>query len=305
MTAPPSSLREAMRRVRPWIAVELRPPKRGRDDTSSLRAWLDMGATLQRLLARGVPVFVTDDAVGADEEESIYHLTANLPDERLRQLLCPFLTTKHDLAYCMLFAQRAREAGFEALTVLGGDRHVGPPRCLPHAYLLRQRIRERTPGLFLGGWANPHRDPVQQAGFLAMEGACVDFALLQVASASDAPKLRALREALDASVPALPVLAGVFHYRSANPRTLDRLEAFLPVPRHAIEAHFGAGGDAVTFSAEAVAAAWHAGFPGVYMSNLPVADAPRLLSAIEEMARSRLAAREPATPPLVRPSSRG
>ncbi len=291
-----ASLREALAQRHPWLGVELRPPRRGRTDEASMHAWVDLGATLQRLLNRGVPVFVTDDAVGDAEEESIYHLTANLPEEAPRRLLCPFLTAKHTLDYCLLFAQRAQEAGFEALTVLGGDRHVGPPRCLPHAYLLRQRIRTRAPGLLLGGWANPHRDPARQADFLAMEGACADFALLQVTSAQDEPKLRALRSALNTRSLSLPVVAGVFHYRSANPRTLDRLEAFLPLPRRTLESHFASGGDAVTFTAEAVAAAWRAGFLGVYVSNLPVIDAPRLLAAIDAEARRRLVRRDP---PLV------
>ena len=48
-----------------------------------------------------------------------------------------------------------------SLVVLGGDKHLGRPRCVEHAWQLRQQIRARHPELELGGWANPNGDPVR------------------------------------------------------------------------------------------------------------------------------------------------
>ncbi len=242
-------------------------------------------------MSRGVPVFVTDDAVGTNEEENLYHLTANLAEHESRRFVCPFLTTKHSLEYCSLFAQRAAESGFGALTVLGGDRSVGPPRCVPHAYLLREHLRSVVPGLPLGGWANPHRDAVEQASYLAMPNAHADFALLQVTGSGDGPRLGALRRALDEAGVRVPVVAGVFHFRSANPKTLNRLERFIPLDRKGVEAHFASGGTAEQLTAAAVRAAWDAGFPGVYVSNLPAAEAPALLTCIGALAERLTPAR--------------
>src|SRR5690606_19965880 len=117
------------------------------------------------------------------------HLEANLAEPAGRRFLVPFLTCKHPLDYCLLFAERAWGLGFESLVVVGGDPSVGPGRCVPHAHLLRARIRERLPGLALGGWANPFRDPDEQAGFLRAPDATVDFVLTQVVSEHQASRL--------------------------------------------------------------------------------------------------------------------
>ena len=79
----------------------------------------------------------------------------------------PFLTSKHSLEYCLSYAERAHQSGFPALVVLGGDKAVGTPRCVEHAWQLRQMLRERDHTLALGGWANPHADPERQVDFLA------------------------------------------------------------------------------------------------------------------------------------------
>ena len=94
-------------------------------------------------------------------------------------------TTKHPLEHCLWYANRAFDAGCPALVVLGGDKDVGPPRCVPHGRDLRQRIRERVPQLALGGWANPHRDPVRQLNFLTDDDFTADFYLTQLVSHLD------------------------------------------------------------------------------------------------------------------------
>ena len=75
-----------------------------------------------------------------------------------RERIVPFLTTKHTLSYCLQYADRAWEASFRSLVVLGGDTTVGLPRVVPHGSDLRQLIRARQSQLTLGGWANPHGD---------------------------------------------------------------------------------------------------------------------------------------------------
>ena len=150
----------------PIIAVEVRPPPAEVDAGESMEAWIDLHHVLRRFAGGGRFVFVTDNAVGKAEEENLAHLLANLPEEAPRDRIVPILTSKHELDYCLLYAQRAHAAGIEALTVVGGDKNVGAPRCVPHAFQLRDRIRESVPALALGGWANPHRPVVEQADFL-------------------------------------------------------------------------------------------------------------------------------------------
>ena len=58
--------------------------------------------------------------------------------------MVPFLTCQHSLRYCLNYAQRAAAAGLDALTVLGGDESVGPPRCVDHAYVLRKEDLEAS-----------------------------------------------------------------------------------------------------------------------------------------------------------------
>ena len=100
------------------------------------------------------------------EENNLRHLVINLGSDVPRDHVVPFLTTKHSMEFCLAYAERAWQEGFSSLVVLGGDRTVGPPRCVAHAWQLREAIREHVPDLTLGGWANPHADPATQAGFL-------------------------------------------------------------------------------------------------------------------------------------------
>ena len=142
-------------------------------------------------------VFLTDDAVGSREEENLGHLAANVGSDVPLSRLVPFLTCKHTIEHCLLYADRAYSLGFEALTVVGGDTSVGPPRCVAHAYMLRQRIRERQPGLSLGGWANPHRDVRKQVEYLRSDDFTADFYLTQVVSHHSADRVeRSSRSAI-------------------------------------------------------------------------------------------------------------
>jgi 5,10-methylenetetrahydrofolate reductase len=252
----------------PLVTVELRPPAAGLSASDSMDAWIDMHHAVRRLNAEGRIVFVTDNAVGSQEEENLAHLVSNLGEGAGASGVVPFLTLKHTLEYCMVYARRAAAAGFEALTVLGGDHLVGAPRCLPHAHMLRARIRERIPNLALGGWANPHRHADEQASFLADPGVHADFFLTQVVSHHSAEHVEAFVRALEERGVRAPGVFGVFFYRSARPETLSKLSEFFPVPAEPLTREFDSGVDAEEVCARSIRALRDAGAARIYVSNL-------------------------------------
>jgi len=269
-----------LRDERPLVAVELRPPRADLPRARSIDTWIDMHHTIRRLVAQDTFVLLTDDAVGRNEEENLHHLQTNLAAEVDPGRLIPFLTCKHPLDYCLMYADRAASSGYEALTVLGGDK-VGPPRCVPHAFELRQRIRRRAPSLRLGGWANPHRDPARQAEYLAAAQFQADFYLTQVVSHHDLPAIEAFLEACREREVSLPAAFGVFFYRSARPKTLARLARFLPVPADGLTREFEAGLTAEEICGKTIRSLRALGVQHVYVSNLDFAQAPGQLRRIQ------------------------
>lgn len=285
MTGPATAslLLEQLKDPRPLVTVELRPPRSGLDPLEIMDVWIDMNHAIRRLLRDDRFVFVTDNAVGAHEEENLAHLAGNLGGEVDLRRVVPFLTTKHTLAYCLMYAARAHSAGVEALTVLGGDRSVGPPRCLPHAHELRALIRDRVPGLVLGGWANPHRDAKEQVSFLTSDDCHADFFLTQVVSHHSLERVEALLEEMGRRGVALPGVFGVFCYRSANPATLGRLGEFFPVPAAELVREFGAGASAEEVCARTIRALRSAGAAKIYVSNLGGRDGAARLERILQL----------------------
>jgi 5,10-methylenetetrahydrofolate reductase len=277
------TLLERLRAQEPFLTVELRPPRRALEQGLSMDAWMAMHRAVRRLLRQDTALFLTDNAVGTSEEENLHHLGANLEEDAPRERLCPFLTTKHTLEYCLWYADRAAAAGHTAITVLGGDKSVGAPRCLPHANQLRARIRERHPELALGGWANPYRDAAEQVGFLLAKDAFADFFLTQIVSHHDLRPVEAfLSEALVQGLEA-PGVFGVFYYRSANPKTLARLAKFMRVPAAEITAEFESGLSADEICASTIRELFGRGVRHVYLSNLDPDDAPERLKAIRAL----------------------
>ncbi|CAN5692658.1 hypothetical protein BH23GEM11_BH23GEM11_15210 [soil metagenome] len=285
----------ALRAPGPLRAVELRPPPSTLDRTRAMEAWIDAHHGVGRLLGSGRFVLFTDDAVGSREEESLAHLTANLgPEADLAQVV-PFLTCKHSLEYCLLFARRAASHGFGALTVTGGDPAVGLPRCVPRSRDLRIRIQEGPPGtppgtgvnggpgrLPLGAWVNPLRDAREQVGFLQAQEDPADYFLTQVVSHHDLGPLDRFLEEADRRGLAMPGLVGVFHYRSANPKTLARLANFLPVPTDGLRREFESDGlPAAEVTARTLRALAERGVEKVYLSNLALGSAASDLRRIE------------------------
>jgi 5,10-methylenetetrahydrofolate reductase len=266
------------------IAAELRPPRAELETVASMDAWIDTYHAVKSLTRDGTYVFLTDSAVGMKEEDNLRHLVSNLGSDVPRASVVPFLTTKHPLEYCLAYADRAYQHGFESLVVLGGDKNVGPPRCVDHAWQLREEIRKHRPGLTLGGWANPHADAATQVGHLMSERASAEFYLTQIVSHhSRAGVERFLDEGARRGL-SMPGLFGVFYYRSANPKTLDALRSFLPVPVDELTREFHDGATADEVCARSLQSLTAAGVRHFYISNLPLGRAALTLHSVLALA---------------------
>jgi 5,10-methylenetetrahydrofolate reductase len=272
----------ALRRPGPLVTVELRPPRSDLPAKDGMSAWIDLHHTLGRLTRDDLFVFLTDNAVGAAEEENLAHVGANVGDAVDLRRIVPILTCKHTLDYCETFALRAASDGFEALTVLGGDVSVPPPRCVPHGRDLREILARRVPLLDLGGWVNPHRDPAEQVGFVTAQDAHADFALSQIVSHHALREVEAFASEMERSGADIPIAYGVFFYRSANPKTLKTLSRFFPVPVEQVTAEFDAGASAEEICARSIRALRASGAEKVYVSNLGERGARRRLDRVLE-----------------------
>ncbi len=281
---PPPDLLTALRSGTSVFAAELRPPRAELATNEGMNAWIDTYHAVRRLTSEGTYVFLTDSAVGADEEDNLRHLVTNLGTDVPRERIVPFLTTKHSQQFCESYADRARQHGFPALVVLGGDKSVGVPRCLEHAWQLRQLIRGRDQGLSLGGWANPHADAERQVDFLTSPELHAEFFLTQVVSHHQIAAVSRFIETADRRRLSLPGVFGVFFYRSANPRTLAALNSFLPVPAEGLTREFGAGATPEEVCARSVRALLDAGARHFYVSNLPLGRAQAVLASILDKA---------------------
>src|SRR6185312_6534652 len=216
---PMSVLVERLRSGAPVIAAELRPPRAELETAASMDAWIDTYHAVRGLTRGGTFVFLTDSAVGLREEDNLRHLVINLGRDVPRSHVVPFLTCKHTAEFCLAYADRAHHHGFDSLVVLGGDKHVGPPRCVEHAWQLRKMIQARDENLALGGWANPHADAATQVRHLMADTVTAQFYLTQIVSHHDRPAVeRFLAETARQGL-AMAGLFGVFYYRSANART--------------------------------------------------------------------------------------
>ena len=275
-----SVLVEQLKGQTPVIAAELRPPRAELETAASMDAWIDTYHAVRGLTRKGTFVFLTDSAVGLKEEDNLRHLVINLGKDVPRSRVVPFLTCKHTADFCLAYADRARHHGFEALVVLGGDKHVGPPRCVEHAWQLREMIRSRDGQLGLGGWANPHANPASQVQHLLEDRVTAEFYLTQIVSHYSRPAVEAFLAETARRNLALPGMFGVFYYRSANPRTLTTLSQFLPVPVDELRREFADGGTPDSICARSIRELTASGVRHFYVSNLPVSRAAATLERI-------------------------
>ena len=262
------------------FAAELRPPRAELATSDGMNAWIDTYHAVRRLTKQGTFVFLTDSAVGSEEEDNLRHLVLNLGNDVPRDRIVPFLTSKHPLEYCLSYAERAHQNGFTALVVLGGDRSVGVPRVVEHAWQLRKALRDRDHTIALGGWANPNSDADRQVDYLSAAEFHAEFYLTQIVSHhAIGPVARFIETAARRRL-ALPGLFGVFYYRSARRQTLDALNGFLPVPIEGLTREFAAGATAEDVCARTIRALLDAGAKHFYISNLPLGRAPQVLAEI-------------------------
>lgn len=264
----------------PVVSVELRPPRAELDAAAGRDAWIDTHHAVRGLVRDKTFVFLTDSAVGAREEHNLRHLVNNLGADVPRDHVVPFLTTKHSLEFCLTYAERAWHEGFGSLVVLGGDRTVGAPRCVNHAWELRQRIHEHVPDLPLGGWANPHADAATQIGYLVDGTFHARYFLTQVVSHHDRAKIDRFQNEYARRGVTLPGIVGVFYYRSANARTLETLRQFLPVPIEGLTTEFAAGASPDDICARTIRELRAAGVHHFYVSNLPIGRARTTLARV-------------------------
>jgi hypothetical protein len=266
------------------IAAELRPPRAELEAAASRDAWIDTYHAVRSLAKGGTFVFLTDSAVGSREEDNLRHLVINLGTDVPRASVVPFLTCKHPLDYCLAYADRAQHHGFAALVILGGDRSLGPARCVEHAWQLREEIRRRVPNLALGGWANPHADPVAQVGHLLEDRAHAEFYLTQIVSHHSLRNVEGFLEEGQRRGLALQGLFGLFYYRSANLKTLTALKGFLPVPIEALTREFADGVSPEDICARSIRELTALGVRHFYISNLPLGRAAVTLRRILDKA---------------------
>lgn len=280
-------LLSALRAGTPVIAAELRPPRAELATAEGMDAWIDTYHAVRGLTRKGTYVFLTDSAVGAQEEDNLRHLVANLGQDVPRERIVPFLTSKHTLEYCYSYAERAQQHGFPSVVVLGGDKAVGTPRVVEHAWQLRELLRERNRNLALGGWANPHADAARQVEYLAAADFFAEYYLTQIVSHHSLTQVRQFLDAADKRGLKLPGVFGVFFYRSANRRTLDALSSFLPVPVEELTREFKDGASSEEICARTVRTLRDAGVQHFYISNLPVARAASTLERVLTLAGLR------------------
>jgi 5,10-methylenetetrahydrofolate reductase len=264
------------------ISAELRPPRAELDALAGMDAWIDTYHAIRRLTRQHVPVFLTDSAVGTQEENNLRHLIANLGRELPHEMVVPFLTSKHSLDFCLSYAEQASQHGFRSLVVLGGDKTVGRPRCVEHAWDLRQEIRRREPRLTLGGWANPYAAAAQQVDFLLDERFCAEFYLTQVVSHLNPDPVKRFLDEADRRAVSIPGMFCVFFYRSASPKTLATLGGFMPVPVQGLVEEFAGGATPVEVCARTIREMVSLGVRHFCICNLPMHDASGTLAAIRE-----------------------
>jgi hypothetical protein len=278
-----ASFLDALRSPGGIIAAELRPPRAELDSADGMNAWIDTYHTVRTLTRQEIAVFLTDSAVGTQEENNLRHLVNNLGRDVPRDRVVPFLTSKHSLDFCLSYAEQAWQSGFPALVVLGGDKTVGRPRCVSHAWELRREIRAHEPRLTLGGWANPYADATQQADYLGDPMFSAEFYLTQIVSHLNiSPVERFLDETRRRGLDHIPGMFGVFFYRSAKIDTLHLLSRFLPVPVESLMATFAKGATPVEICARTLRALMDLGARHFYISNLPLLRASATLNAVME-----------------------
>ena len=83
------SFLETLQSARTVIAAELRPPRAELGSLEGMDAWIDTYHAVRTLTKQDVAVFLTDSAVGKQEENNLRHLVTNLGPDMPRELIVP------------------------------------------------------------------------------------------------------------------------------------------------------------------------------------------------------------------------
>jgi hypothetical protein len=117
------------------------------------------------------------------------------------------------------------------------------------------------------------------------ENFTAEFYLTQVVSHHHIREVERFVEATRRAGVPYPGLFGVFLYRSTNPRTLEKLHQFFPVPTAGLAKDFSAGMSPEEVCAKTIHALREVGATKVYVSNLgfkrPEVRYRRLLEVLE------------------------
>ena len=87
----------------------------------------------------------------------------------------------------------------------------------------------------------------------------------------------------------MPGVFGVFYYRSANPKTLEMLSEFLPVPVAELTREFASGATPIDVCARTIRLLIDTGARHFYVSNLPSKKTASTLNTILEKAGLNIA----------------
>ena len=231
-------------------------------------------------------MFLTDSAVGLKEEDNLRHLVINLGSDVPRSRVVPFLTCKHPLDYCLAYADRAHQHGFESLVVLGGDKIVGPPRCVEHAW----QLREADSASARRSWrsaAGPTRTsmPAAQVSHLLDDRVNAEFYLTQIVSHHSRGTSSASSTKRTAGASRCRACSASSTTGQRIRKTLAALQQFLPVPVEALTREFADGATADEVCARSIRALTDAGVRHFYISNLPLARAAATLHRVMSLAR--------------------
>ena len=123
-------------------------------------------------------------------------------------------------------------------------------------------------------------DPAAQVAHLLDPRANAEFYLTQIVSHHSRRAVEAFLERANARGLAIPGLFGIFYYRSANPKTLQSLSGFLPVPVGQLTNEFASGATPEQVCARTIRELSQAGVRHFYISNLPVGRAAATLHRV-------------------------
>jgi len=122
-------------------------------------AWNRTPTAVQRLTRQGNFVFLTDSAIGRRGGRQPAP-SGDQPRPGVRASASSRFSRRSTRVNTVCsYAERAHTERLSRPGRARGDKAVGAPRSVEHAWQLRKMLRDHGCGLALGGWANPHAEP--------------------------------------------------------------------------------------------------------------------------------------------------